>query len=247
MNKFINLHPHEVPSVLSGRQTQFCRVVRPQPYEFEGNYYFSHGKAKGLGLSYAEIACSIGQPGDILVGREAFVSGYPAPGGDVQYCDESGNDLPEHTWYMASPKDEGWISDKGAFISGWTDDDGMFIENIPWKSSTQMPAWASRIHRPIIRVRVMRVQDLTEEDIIKQGWSAKWDIYDAQNRDIFHDQFDSYNALPRPVRKNNQIDHYESYPWEDITETRQYRGKPWKVIGCPWCWIIDVENIQKVT
>ena len=78
MNKFINLHPHEVPSVLSGRQTQFCRVVRPQPYEFEGNYYFSHGKAKGLGLSYAEIACSIGQPGDILVGREAFVSVYPA-------------------------------------------------------------------------------------------------------------------------------------------------------------------------
>ena len=93
----------------------------------------------------------------------------------------------------------------------------------------------------------MRVQDLTFDDLILHGFIDTPDV-----NGIFHSihyfhhvAFNEYNALPRPVQKNGKIIRYESYPWEDITETREYRGKPWKVIGCPWCWVVDTEGMTK--
>lgn len=41
------------------------------------------------------------------------------------------------------------------------------------------------------------------------------------------------------------ITHYESCPWENIKETRTYRGKPWYVIGNPWVWVIAFERISR--
>ena len=54
---------------------------------------------------------------------------------------------------------------------------------------------------------------------------------------------------PQPVhiRVNGKrvIDHYVSYPWEDIHEEREYRGKRWIVCGNPWVWIPEFKVVNQ--
>ncbi|MBD5169340.1 MAG: hypothetical protein HDT20_04360 [Oscillibacter sp.] len=65
-------------------------------------------------------------------------------------------------------------------------------------------------------------------------------------RSAFADLWNNCYAQPRPVKgENGVIIHYESYPWEDIQETRTYKGKPWYVIGNPWVWVIEFERISR--
>ena len=65
-------------------------------------------------------------------------------------------------------------------------------------------------------------------------------------RSAFADLWNNCYAQPRPVKgENGVIIHYESYPWEDIQETRTYKGKPWYVIGNPWVWVIEFERSSR--
>ena len=42
----------------------------------------------------------------------------------------------------------------------------------PWRSSLLMPRWASRISVPVVNVRVERVQDISEADVLAEGISS---------------------------------------------------------------------------
>lgn len=72
------------------------------------------------------------------------------------------------------------------YNADWPDVEGI------WRSSTQMPRWASRLTFEIVKVRVERVQDIREEDILAEGitvnriadwcnvpWSAMPTLHDA--------------------------------------------------------------------
>jgi len=37
------------------------------------------------------------------------------------------------------------------------------------------------------------------------------------------------------------IKSYISYPWEDVQETREHKGKPWHVWGNPYNWALSWE------
>lgn len=118
-----------------------------------------------------------------------------------------------------------------------------FSENSPWdkglrwRPSIHMPKEAARLFGRVTGLKAQRVQDITDEEARREGCADRAD---------FRRVWNGCYAKPRPVKgEDGEIDHYESWPWEDIRETRTHKGKPWHVIGNPWVWVIEFERITK--
>lgn len=149
--------------------------------------------------------------------------------GDILYVWETWNKLPANEgagipdtyWYKADEPEDA--------------DTGVLRER--WRPSIHMPREAARIFLQETDISVHRVQDITDADAKKEG---------CEDRNDFHGIWNACYAKPRAVRgEGGVITHYESYPWEDIKETRTYRGKPWYVIGNPWVRVIEFERISR--
>ncbi len=110
-------------------------------------------------------------------------------------------------------------------------------DGLKWRPSIHMPKEAARLFLRVISVRIERLQDITDADAQKEG---------AVDREDLRRIWNNCYSKPRPVKdKHGEIDHYESYPWEDVMETRTFRGKPWYIIGNPWVWVIEFERISR--
>jgi hypothetical protein len=130
-----------------------------------------------------------------------------------------------------------------------------------WRSSLFLCRWMSRITRVIDGIRAQRLQDITEADALAEGISvlplqsmsdpSAWyesepGVHQARSaRESYALLWDSINAKPKPILgKDHKIDHYVSYPWEDVQEIRTHRGKPWYVIGNPLVWTLSFKRIE---
>jgi hypothetical protein len=173
-----------VPPILDGRKTQTRRVAKPpakavflpddnwknDPDE-PGTAYLDDRAGR------MQITCPYGQPGDRLWVRETFITGYD--------CDE----LYEKVWYRATEDSE----------FRWLDDDGEMTDRIPWKPSIHMPRWASRITLEITAVRIERLQEITREDAIAEGFADSAN-YSACNH--FVKQWSEINGKRHPWVSN---------------------------------------------
>lgn len=122
----INFTAAEVRAVLDASMTQFRRIVK----------LTDSGRVKAVGShknwhvddTDAVNACPFGAPGDQLWVRETFAIG---------------------------PKDHGWghVIYKATFGAAMKPVCEGFT---PWKPSTQMPRWASRITLEVVDVRVVK-------------------------------------------------------------------------------------------
>lgn len=129
-----------VGAILDGRKTMTRRVLKPQPQE-----------DIGLWLAERDMKATRWAPGDILWVREGFAVHLNS--GPVIH--EKGDG---HPWgspiYRATfsaaldPRCEGFS---------------------PWRPSIHMPRWASRITLTVEAVRVERLQDISEADVIAEG------------------------------------------------------------------------------
>lgn len=258
-----------VRAILDGSKTVTRRVVKPQPAKWQRVENLESGQ-KFVFSSACEVKeCNPPcRPGDILYVRETFQIDYLSniPGsGRIHYkADDTYNDFdfaPERYEMMR----------RAQLKPGWSPNENM-------------PREAARIFLWVTGVRVERLQDITVEDILREGtpdeapppiclgeatfpegfeqWSDakrdEWYNGTARARYIgwcdYADKlirkfiviWNNCYAKPRPVKgKDGKIDHYESYPWEDILETRIHRGKPWYVIGNPWVWVIEFDRCEK--
>jgi hypothetical protein len=69
-------------------------------------------------------------------------------------------------------------------------------KTLKWKPSIFMPRWASRITLDVLDVRVEKLQDITDEDCLKEGIeiNEKRDILlEGYGRDLFKKLWDSIN------------------------------------------------------
>ena len=150
------LRDWEVRAVREGRKTQLRRAVRPQPPR-DGRWEpKEHSASPGLWIGYTpdrklrndagEFRCPFGVPGDRFWVVERWKhhlfhnDGIDSPG--VMYAADN-----EVLW---RPEANQW-SDKR------------------WRPASGMPRWASRFVLENAGVRVERLQDISEEDVIAEG------------------------------------------------------------------------------
>lgn len=145
-------------------------------------------------LSIAERTCPI-CPGDILYVRETW-----------QYIDFAG----EHNGYVYKASENGNLW--GTETEGWT-----------WKPSIHMPKEAARIFLKVTGVRVERLQDMTEEDALKEGVDTGVLFTDDETLEI--PALRRFQKLWNSTIKKSDMD---KYGWNEN----------------PWVWVIEFERLE---
>lgn len=148
----INLKAWEVRAFREGRKTQIRRVVKPRVgWPKEDGEDTGNPSESSRWIDWGP--CQLGKPGDRLWARETWQAWRLC---SVEYDEWDVCDGPPSTIHerYSNPKVE-YAATSECFA--------------PWRPSTQMPRWASRLTLEIVSARVERVQEISEEDAVKMG------------------------------------------------------------------------------
>lgn len=220
-----------VNAILSGRKTQTRRIMKVQPEPSKsrsGDYWFPCNKMQSMvhvsdllpGNPYMPDAheffstcCPLGGIGDQLWVREAFAAGL---------CTES--TLAYRATHKTEDLEEGWG------------------ETIKWTPSIHMPRWASRINLLITGVRVERLRDISEQDAMAEGITAKEVIIETRYEGGGHVEI----TAERFFFVGGDDEGYESAEeafaelWDSIYGQKE--GENWQ--ANPWVWVIEFERME---
>lgn len=204
-----------VRAILDGRKTCTRRICKDaneytvpdmEFYNADKRTYAVHNfadKKHTEQLSIAERTCPI-CPGDILYVRETVWQkiGY--------YLDIDGETKP--SWYNEFK----YVASDEKPETGW---------NYSWakRPSIHMPKEAARIWLKVTDVRVERLQEITGQDVLKEGLNShvhpQASYFDGNQREMFEKLWNS-------TIKKSDIDRYG---WD----------------ASPWVWVIEFERCEK--
>ncbi|WP_457814172.1 hypothetical protein U8C43_24020 [Sinorhizobium meliloti] len=137
-----------VRALLDDRKTQTRRILKPQPYEYNGRWWIvdRHSGDCHLDLwARGDVGCRPIHPGDRLWVRETW-----APLTSLTHNDPGPQAIIDGGFYRAD----------GGTVDG---------EVSRWKPSIFMPRHASRLTLIVTDVRVERLQDISEADAKAEG------------------------------------------------------------------------------
>ena len=215
----------EVQAFLDGSKTQFRRAMKDQPHSsvtelsFIGSRgpsmnYFYDWMSVGQGEESQFWRCPFGQPGDRLWVRECWRQGTPA---------WNGPDFDSEVRYRIDQ-------------SEWPP--------CEWQDATTMPQWASRITLEVVDVRGVRVQEISEEDIIAEGieslgwhWAASSEA--GAGRFLYWERDE---APPEPWMSSCETAH-DIYRWLWDSDNAK-RGPAFCFAANPWVWTGEVRRIE---
>jgi uncharacterized protein YhfF len=196
--KGILFNPQLIPLVLSGKKTMTRRVIKPQPANHQWESLPSHelhweGFDTSKGLQYKFWHTIKENP--FADGIQWFNPRYQPD--EIVYVKE--------TWF-----DWGDGDNRILYKASMSDYDLHMIKEcghtIKWKSPLMMPEWASRCKLRILHVRVERLQEITNDDVHKEGFAPWGDKYLR-----FADLWDSINK-EHPWSSNPWVWVYEFKP-----------------------------------
>lgn len=193
-----------VRAILDGRKTMTRRVITPQPeMEMDGEIL-----PDGTGGYGWEPVLPPWSKWPYQVGGRLWV---------------------RETWKLWEDPEDGhdWVLYRAGGKMSFPNEPYLDMPNNPfsdkWRPSIFMPRWASRITLEITNVRVERLQEITEEDAIKEGIELKiLKIWRPPDEEIPYTRRDHFEAL-----------------WDSI------KGKthPWS--SDPWVWVIEFKRIKE--
>lgn len=168
-----------VRAILDGAKTQTRRVIKPQP-----NVFCKHLESKQTaeGFCFGDMVdnymarCPYGIPGDRLWVRETWQNVA-----DMNICH------PADGYVVYRATDPDWET-----MDGWR-----------WRPSIFMPRSASRILLEITDIRVERVQDISWQNCVKEGYLGDMPMVDG--KPWFRKLWNSINA--------KRGYSWESNPW----------------------------------
>lgn len=151
-------------------------------------------------------------PGDLLIGRECWKPVMEAWSSFVEYRASGCMDVDGRSLFVA---------DRGIALRfpGARKE----IHSEKWHPSIHMPDWAARIRRAVVSVTVERLQAITDDDAVREGFKGQWHV----NRLVIPS-----NAPPTPR------DEFAA-AWDTIYAAK---GLGWDVN--PWVWRIEFEGVQ---
>lgn len=198
-----------VRAILAGTKTQTRRVVKPQPPR--GTYQVStwhHPDPRPHFFAWQELPhetvmiaddwahpCPYGQPGDRLWVRETFakIAGQTQPWIETDY--------------------------RATYTHGNRLGDTLGIKK-RWTPAIYMPRAASRITLEVTRVRVERLQDISEADAIAEGLTQK--------NGLFATDGEAWQIDPRKAYRDL---------WESINGPGSWEANP-------WVWVIELKRLE---
>ena len=159
-----------VQAILDGRKSCTRRIVKPK--QFVG---LLPDKCKnGIPEKFLEEKKVMFKPYCDMADAELISAAYKAPCqiGDILYVRE--------TWQYLYELDgnEQVIEDTGKYyyaatdtipFDTYVDENGVTHDHAPWRPSIHMPKEAARIWLKVTNVRVERLQDITSEQIYREG------------------------------------------------------------------------------
>lgn len=187
-----------VRGILEKRKTQTRRVVKPRGVD-DNVAQFLHYMAQAV-----DMKCPYGQPGDRLWVRETWAH-------DDMDCKDAHCGNIDHIWYRASE-----VPIVAESFSG----------SAAWRPSIFMPRWASRITLEITSIRAERVQEISAEDAIAEGYPAYLKYGDPV-----------VGGIPTLLESLSPVEHYRR-AWDSINAKR---GFGWDVN--PWVWVVEFERV----
>ena len=161
----------------------------------------------------AVIASPYGQPGDRLWVRETWAETV-----NVGERPEPWPDRPHKRIYEGEDEPLDCVIWAADGHWQWLDEYGGDTNKSYWKPSIHMPRWASRIDLLVKRVWIERLQEISTNDIIAEGFSTTLREYDAYCRSI----------------------ELFLHSWDAIYEKK---GFGWD--ANPWVWCCEFERIDK--
>ena len=202
----IIMRADEVLAILDGRKTQFRRPVKwPVVSACDGSKRRVYTERDIAEMNErletrqrhpSHQFCPHGQPGDRLWVRETWA--------DIRKMGFDKDLFPLGAGYRADCKSVESLE----IAKGY---------GVRWRPSVHMPRWASRITLEIVRVRMERVQDITEQDLQAEGCRGG------------HGSIPGYgfSATPREhFRHNWQSTHgiWDANPWVWVVEFRRVKS-----------------------
>jgi hypothetical protein len=184
-----------IRAILGNRKDVTRRIIKPQPTRVVSDWQSdaepgdvvlyrgwptrlveSRGRNKAAAgeLTPQRILCPHGKPGDLLWVKETWQAIHVCVDPETGY----GDDI---IVCKSIPKDDGGeyndlydaqIKPYWSVVYAATDpsaNDHKDDRGFSWRPSIFMPRWASRITLELVDVRVERLQDITEEDAIREG------------------------------------------------------------------------------
>ena len=216
----INFSGDMVRATRAGRKTQTRRPIIPQPvplysktidrFEYSGGFWWPTSHS-GVQAAWKPVRyrCPYGEPGDQLWVRETW--GAVSPPGLIACC------LEDCEIQYRADLPPGCTDYPGQ----WPADEARGNPDAPkWRASIHMRRWASRITLDVLRVRVERVQEISERDAYAEG-----------------------QVLPRVITRTTTIEWPTTWfrdLWDDIYAKR---GLGWG--ANPWIFVIDFSRIKQ--
>ena len=185
-------------AIVQGRKTVTRRPCRDQ-YPGNDSRYVK-------GLLRLHVPCA---PGDLMIGRECWAHLSQHPESEFNTAIPMGGNLEYRADHDPPRRKPG----------GWSDAEPGDPEIVNWRPSIHMPDWAARIRRKVVAVSVERLQDITEDDAVREG-------FDPHDLDTGPRESDDAPATGEFIEA-----------WDSIYAPR---GFGWGV--SPWVWRIEFER-----
>ena len=202
-----------VRAILEGRKTQTRRIVKMR----DGSLMQDDDLSTHLDNSFdcvmdftktypywQKLNCPYGNINDVLWVRETFQ---------------------ETTWLHPSDENYGYIYKASENGREWAAND----ERWKWKPSLFMPKSACRLFLKITKIRIERLQDISEQDAISEGIDSEFDTYlDYEQKETLGSYYllsarDSYESLWAKINGQDSWDE-NPFVWVisfEITERPQ--------------------------